>query len=114
MSVGDKDLVDKSQPELTILAPTRREKNKRATNEWTLVKWANVTWAKILGSSQEQGTRDVIAYALKFKEKDMEVTAGEECQHSCESVRVVPSSRGKAREIALGSHEMKKQSQEQL
>eukprot|EP00980_Cylindrotheca_fusiformis_P020547 scaffold7628_cov84-Cylindrotheca_fusiformis.AAC.3 len=39
----------------------------------------------------------------------MKVTAGEECQHSCESVRVVPSSRGKAREIALGSHEMKKQ-----
>eukprot|EP00980_Cylindrotheca_fusiformis_P020548 scaffold7628_cov84-Cylindrotheca_fusiformis.AAC.4 len=61
-AVGDKDLVDKSQPELTILAPTRREKNKRATNERTSAKWANVTWAKILGNSQEQGTRDVMRH----------------------------------------------------
>eukprot|EP00980_Cylindrotheca_fusiformis_P020817 scaffold7811_cov92-Cylindrotheca_fusiformis.AAC.4 len=39
----------------------------------------------------------------------MKVTAGEECQRSCESVRVAPSSREKAQEIALGPHEMKKQ-----
>eukprot|EP00980_Cylindrotheca_fusiformis_P014271 scaffold3788_cov72-Cylindrotheca_fusiformis.AAC.4 len=58
-AVGGKDLVGKSQPELTILAPsTRKEKNKRATNKRTSAKWANVTWAKILGNSQEQGTRD--------------------------------------------------------
>eukprot|EP00980_Cylindrotheca_fusiformis_P016072 scaffold4749_cov89-Cylindrotheca_fusiformis.AAC.1 len=62
--VGGKDFVDKSQPELTILAPTRREKNKRATNEQTSVKWANVTWAKILGNSQEQGTRDVMRHRV--------------------------------------------------
>eukprot|EP00980_Cylindrotheca_fusiformis_P020816 scaffold7811_cov92-Cylindrotheca_fusiformis.AAC.3 len=62
--VGGKDLVDKSQPELTILAPTRREKNKRVTNEQTSVKWANVTWAKILGNSQEQGTRDVMQHRV--------------------------------------------------
>eukprot|EP00980_Cylindrotheca_fusiformis_P014062 scaffold3672_cov86-Cylindrotheca_fusiformis.AAC.1 len=60
--VGEKDLVGKSQPELTILAPTRKEKNKRVTNERTLAKWANVTWAKILGNSQEQGTRDVMRH----------------------------------------------------
>eukprot|EP00980_Cylindrotheca_fusiformis_P015659 scaffold4510_cov103-Cylindrotheca_fusiformis.AAC.5 len=60
--VGDKDLVGKSQPELTILAPTRKEKNKRVTNERTSAKWANVTWAKILGNSQEQRTRDVMQH----------------------------------------------------
>eukprot|EP00980_Cylindrotheca_fusiformis_P027100 scaffold18796_cov71-Cylindrotheca_fusiformis.AAC.1 len=58
--VGEKDLVGKSQPELTILAPTRKEKNKRVTNERTSAKWANVTWAKVLGNSQEQRTRDVM------------------------------------------------------
>eukprot|EP00980_Cylindrotheca_fusiformis_P018049 scaffold5776_cov104-Cylindrotheca_fusiformis.AAC.1 len=62
--VGGKDLVGKSQPELTILAPTRKEKNKRATNERTSAKWANVTWAKILGNSQEQGTRDVMQHRV--------------------------------------------------
>eukprot|EP00980_Cylindrotheca_fusiformis_P018578 scaffold6156_cov83-Cylindrotheca_fusiformis.AAC.2 len=56
--VGGKDLVGKSQPELTILAPTRKEKNKRVTNE------RNVMWAKILGNSQEQGTRDVMRHRV--------------------------------------------------
>eukprot|EP00980_Cylindrotheca_fusiformis_P003597 scaffold800_cov138-Cylindrotheca_fusiformis.AAC.2 len=60
--VGEKDLVGKSQPELTILAPTRKEKNKCVTNERTSAKWANVTWAKILGNSQEQGTRDIMQH----------------------------------------------------
>eukprot|EP00980_Cylindrotheca_fusiformis_P000949 scaffold253_cov72-Cylindrotheca_fusiformis.AAC.3 len=85
--VGGKDLVDKSQPELTDVGKD---------SCWEFPRTRNT------------------AYALKFKEKDTKVTAGEECQHSCESVRVVPSSREKAREIALGPHEMKKQSLEQL
>eukprot|EP00980_Cylindrotheca_fusiformis_P005403 scaffold1155_cov95-Cylindrotheca_fusiformis.AAC.1 len=59
LDVGDKDLGDKPQTELTILAPTRKKKGKRTTNERMMAKWANVTWAKVLGNSQDQVTRDV-------------------------------------------------------
>eukprot|EP00980_Cylindrotheca_fusiformis_P022096 scaffold8982_cov74-Cylindrotheca_fusiformis.AAC.1 len=58
--VGDKDLGDsKPQTELTILAPTRKRKGKRTTNERMTAKWVNVTWAKVLGNSQDQATHDV-------------------------------------------------------